>query len=46
MNEASDQHALEGLVYVADDQHINLEILKTHLSSLGVHNQTHYFING
>jgi len=31
---------------MVDDQHINLEILKQHVSKLGIEQNTRYFING
>jgi CheY-like chemotaxis protein len=37
---------LQGLIVVADDQHINLEILKQHAKALGIEEKTRYCING
>jgi hypothetical protein len=37
---------LQGLIFVADDQHINLEILDQHMGSLELQAQCRYFING
>ena len=37
---------LNGLILVADDQHINLEIIKQHMSKIKLQNQCRYFING
>ena len=34
------------LFLMADDQHINLEILKQHVSKLGLEPNTKYYING
>ena len=34
------------LVLMVDDQHINLEILKQHVSKLGLESNTRYYING
>jgi|LauGreDrversion4_2_1035121.scaffolds.fasta_scaffold274861_2 hypothetical protein len=37
---------LEGPIIVADDQHINLEILKQHTINLRVQDQTIFCVNG
>ena len=37
---------LEGAIVVADDQHINLEIMKQLTQQLGVQNETHFGVNG
>ena len=37
---------LQGLIFVADDQHINLEILKQHMNALDLEEMSRYFING
>jgi len=37
---------LTGAIIVADDQHINLEIMKQQTLSLGVQDQTLYCVNG
>ena len=37
---------LQGLIFVADDQHINLEIIKQHMHALEMEKECRYFING
>jgi len=37
---------LQGLIFVADDQHINLEMIKQHMHALEMENECRYFING
>lgn len=49
--EEEQQHSIKNfkatdLVLMVDDQHINLEILKQHVSKLGIEQNTRYFING
>lgn len=36
----------QGLIFVADDQHINLEIIKQHMNTLDLEDKCKYFING
>jgi hypothetical protein len=37
---------LKGLIFVADDQHINLEIIKQHMRTIELADQCRYFVNG
>ncbi len=37
---------LQGMIFVADDQHINLEIIKQHMNALDLEDKCRYFING